>query len=862
MLKSLLVVIVTFVVNICIVGAQCPAGTWNNTGFFIGFDIPSQPGVANEKTAPAAWGGDYYLFNVVSGNTYVFRTCFAENSSINTVLSLYNSAGTTLITYNDDFCGQQSQISWTATFTGQVRLSYYQSGCTTVQVDTKLGVYYTAPCTAPSIGTQPSNATVCTSNNTSFSVAATGTSLSYQWQVNTGAGFANITNGGIYSNATTATLNLTAAHSAMNGFTYRCNVSNSCGNINTNSVSLTVNPNNWTGSVNSNWATAGNWSCGLVPGLLDDVTITSGNPTVTSGTTVSCRNLTKSGLLSTFTVSGATLNIYGNLTFNGGTIATNTSSNINFAGTGAQSYSGSVSSFTTANISITAGATLSVNGLLYITNSLNVTNGILNTNNNITLKSSAGGTAFLGPVNGTLSGRLTFEKYIPGKRAFRFLAHPLKSDTSIYLNSLTNAFDITGTGGSTNGFTTTVTNAPSAFYYSNTVSGSGTGSNDLGWQPFTHTSSGLSNRWESYEGVRVLVRGALGEGLNGLAYTPSATTLSLSGFVNTGTQTINLSRSGTNGYNFIGNPYPAPVDINATTRNNVGSTFYVWDATLGTLGQYRNIAFGSSYVLPAYSGFFVNASSAGSIVFNEANKSTSSTHSLFRTTNTENTKLSLKLTTDSVVWDYHTIYLNKNADVNKDYFDGEKLFNASVNLYSLSADKAKLSIDSRQSVELQEISLGIINANETKFTLTVDELIKEDNQQFYLKDKFLNILTELTAGVNYSFSITNDSLSKGENRFVVVQKAKNNQLQMQEKLQLQLSPNPAKEILNIKCTLDKEQAVTIRLISANGKVVFQKSLSVAKLINESLSIGKLLAGVYVVELQLEGAVLSKQFIKI
>ena len=91
-----------------------------------------------------------------------------------------------------------------------------------------------------------------------------------------------------------------------------------------------------------------------------------------------------------------------------------------------------------------------------------------------------------------------------------------------------------------------------------------------------------------------------------------------------------------------------------------------------------------------------------------------------------------------------------------------------------------------------------INANETKFTLTVDELIKEDNQQFYLKDKFLNILTELTAGVNYSFSITNDSLSKGENRFVVVQKAKHNQLQMQEKLQLQLSPNPAKEILNIK----------------------------------------------------------------
>lgn len=847
--------------NILVLNAQCPAGTWNNTGFFSGFDIPSQPGIANEKTAHAAWGGDYYLFNVVSGNTYVFRTCFTENGAINTVLSLYNSTGTTLITFNDDFCGTQSQISWTATFTGQVRLSYYQSGCLTQSIDTKLGVYYTAPCTAPSIGTQPSNATVCTSSNTSFSVAATGTTLSYQWQVNSGSGFTNITNGGVYSNATTATLNLTGAHSAMNGYTYRCYVSNSCGNLNTNTVSLTVNPNNWTGSISSNWSTAGNWSCGLVPGLLDDVTITSGNPTITSGTTAACRNLTKSGILSTFTVSGATLNIYGNLTYNGGTIASNASSNINFAGTGSQSYAGSVSSFTTANIGVTGGATLTVNEPLYITNGLNVTNGTLNTNNNITLKSSVSGTAFLGPVTGTLSGRLTFEKYIPGKRAFRFFAHPFKSDTSIYLNALTSVFDITGTGGNTNGFTPTVSNAPSAFYYNNTISGSGTGSNDLGWQPFTHTSSGLANRWESYEGIRVLVRGSLGEGLNGLAYTPTATTLSLTGFVNTGTQTVNLSRSGSNGFNFIGNPYPAPVDVNATVRTNVGSTFYVWDATLGTLGQYRNIAFGSSYMIPAYTGFFVNATAAGTIVFNEANKTTSSTHSLFRTTNGVNGNLNLKLATDNIIWDYHTIYLNKDADLNKDYFDGEKLFNSSVNLYSLSTDKAKLSIDSRQSLDLQEIPLGIITANETKFTLTVDELLKENNQHFYLKDKFLNILIELKDGVSYEFSTTNDSLSKGENRFVIVQQTNKIQLPVETKLQLTVSPNPAKEILTVKCVFDKEQQPTIRIINANGTVVFKKNLPLLKQVNELLSIHNLTAGVYVIEMLVEGVVSTQQFIK-
>jgi len=73
----------------------------------------------------------------------------------------------------------------------------------------------------PAISTHPSNVTVNTGNNTSFTVTATGTGLTYQWQVNTGSGFGNIINGGVYSNATTSTLNITGATGAMNSYTYR-----------------------------------------------------------------------------------------------------------------------------------------------------------------------------------------------------------------------------------------------------------------------------------------------------------------------------------------------------------------------------------------------------------------------------------------------------------------------------------------------------------------------------------------------------------------------------------------------------------------------------------------------------------------
>ncbi len=360
--------------------AQCPAGTFDNTGFFPAFVTPSQPGIANENTAHAAWGGDYYLFSVTAGNTYIFRSCFPENSAINTVLSLYNTAGTTLLAFNDDFCGLQSQVSWLATFTGQVRLSYYQSGCATAFIDTKLGVYYTTPCTAPSITTNPVAAITCNNYNTSFSTVAGGTApLSYQWQVNTGAGFSNITNGGVYANATTATLNITGATTGMNSYQYRCVVTNTCGNATSNAATLTVNAtNNWTGAVNNNWHTAGNWSCGTVPGPNDDVVISSGSPTIAAGATGQCRNLTKSGLVSGVTFNDATLQVYGNLNYTGGSFNTNTGSSMRFMGASQQQLLGSTP-LTISNLVINNAAGVVTNKNIVLTGTLNFIAGHLYT---------------------------------------------------------------------------------------------------------------------------------------------------------------------------------------------------------------------------------------------------------------------------------------------------------------------------------------------------------------------------------------------------------------------------------------------------------------------------------------------------
>ncbi|MEO7445436.1 MAG: T9SS type A sorting domain-containing protein [Ferruginibacter sp.] len=101
-----------------------------------------------------------------------------------------------------------------------------------------------AGCNPVSITGQPANTITCTGGNASFTVTALGTAPTYQWQLSTTGvtgTYTNLSNGGLYSNVTTATLNITGASLAMSGYAYRAVVSNSCPSTTTsNGALLTV----------------------------------------------------------------------------------------------------------------------------------------------------------------------------------------------------------------------------------------------------------------------------------------------------------------------------------------------------------------------------------------------------------------------------------------------------------------------------------------------------------------------------------------------------------------------------------------------------------------------------------------------
>lgn len=74
--------------------------------------------------------------------------------------------------------------------------------------------------TAPTITDEPDPQTVTEGATANFTVAATGTgTLTYQWQVDTGSGFANVSNG---TGGTTTSYTTIATTLAMDGYEYRC----------------------------------------------------------------------------------------------------------------------------------------------------------------------------------------------------------------------------------------------------------------------------------------------------------------------------------------------------------------------------------------------------------------------------------------------------------------------------------------------------------------------------------------------------------------------------------------------------------------------------------------------------------------
>jgi subtilisin-like proprotein convertase family protein len=87
------------------------------------------------------------------------------------------------------------------------------------------------PCVQGVFTAHPPNRSIQCSQNTTFTVSATGSLLTWAWQYRTSSSSPNwfpVTNGGIYSGATTNTLTLTNVPQTMSGYQYRAIMTGAC----------------------------------------------------------------------------------------------------------------------------------------------------------------------------------------------------------------------------------------------------------------------------------------------------------------------------------------------------------------------------------------------------------------------------------------------------------------------------------------------------------------------------------------------------------------------------------------------------------------------------------------------------------
>ena len=99
--------------------AQCP----NDNFPYLNWNL-SQEG--QSVSTGCLFGGEYNSLNVIEGASYEISTC---ESGFDTQVTIYNASTGAVVGYNDDACGLQSIVNFTASFTGTVNILLDRYNC-------------------------------------------------------------------------------------------------------------------------------------------------------------------------------------------------------------------------------------------------------------------------------------------------------------------------------------------------------------------------------------------------------------------------------------------------------------------------------------------------------------------------------------------------------------------------------------------------------------------------------------------------------------------------------------------------------------------------------------------------------------
>lgn len=626
----------------------------------------------------------------------------------------------------------------------------------------------------------------------------------------------------------------------------------------------------WLGS-NGDWFDGQNWCSGTVPDANTDVVIASyngvANPVV-SGAAAECKNLTirvsKSLTLdSTLTVNGnvvvnqsATLSASGNgasLVVNGGPGAS-----INFSG----------QTVTIPTVKVSGTVTLATNSTLRVNDLFKVEPASAFTNSGkLVLLSEAGRTANLGTIDNSsvFAGNVTWQRYVRpasalGTGGYHQLAGPIQGTRLTEVaNALGNRINIRLAPVVQGNLTFT----ENVWFYDPTSSNLP----NNGWVvpgSLTHNIAGGT-------AVRLWLPNAFWSVTNNI---PDAELgkLVLTGTPNQGTGVVNLnycpggcaySGADPNGYNLVGNLYPSAVDWNAISKSNVDDAIWVWNAQGGNYGSFvAGVgANEQTEIIPSGAGFFVRANSAGaSVTFDESDKAETNTGSTFLRSG-RNTLFRMKMTTaaNANLSDEAVVVFRPTATRGYDrHFDAAKMSGSLMNISTVPVAGQKMIINSMPEMTAQREDLVLdVNASaDGQYNINFNGFENIDAAAvMYLRDNYTGTLTQITDGLNYSFTINNaNAATHGSGRFVITYglgtpTSLNNAV---GRPVMNVYPNPAATGQEFSVAVENlsNQNVKLSIVDVVGRQVYNTTFNVsgteaqAKAINANLT-----SGIYTVVLE-------------
>ncbi|AZQ44254.1 PQQ-dependent sugar dehydrogenase [Nonlabens ponticola] len=573
----------------------------------------------------------------------------------------------------------------------------------------------------------------------------------------------------------------------------------------------------------------------------------------------------------TLDLDDSIIDVAGNLTINGAINDSNGTMRLTVDG--AHSINGSAASIHNleTNAAVTINADVSVTNILTAASGqIDITSG-----NKIILKSTAAGTAYVDqvPSGVTINGDVQVERFIPGKRAFRFISSPVTTTSSIYENWQESGSvvsgqgtHITGDASGANGFDATATGNPSLYSFDNTASN---------WTAVTSTNS-ATDVLVAGKPYRLFVRGDRTVDLSNNEATATATTLRMTGeLVTQQVNQTNLSQNAGD-FNMIGNPYQAPVDLSqviAASTNVSQTDIYMWDPTINERGAYVNLLLdtntntvdGSAInkFLQPNTAFFITTSNDGSasIAFAEANKNTAqetldvySIPSMVRVSLYPENEIDGETALDGTIAifkeDYSALATNEDA---------AKFMNLDESIYTIVND-TKLSVNRLPSIENNDkIEIGLNHLRSDRYRLSIDAT--RYDKDLFLYDAVTDNYTPLSKSEKswYAFDKNEDD-NDAVNRFTIVSTQSTLSNSDFESLDLTVYPNPTSGKLFISAT-SLSGLTTISLTNLLGQEVYSHEITAVA--NQSIEVhlpANINTGNFILKVVNDGQIMTEKII--